>query len=76
MTRNIQDEYRGLLSSLVYGGKQKEDRTGIGTKSVFGRILRHDMSAGFPLLTTKKIFWDNAVTELLWILHGKTDIKY
>lgn len=76
MTRNIQDEYRGLLSSLVHGGKQKEDRTGVGTRSVFGRILRHDMSTGFPLLTTKKIFWDNAVTELLWILHGRTDVKY
>ena len=73
---NVQEQYRGLLSSLVYGGKQKNDRTGVGTRSVFGRILRHDMSAGFPLLTTKKIYFNHAVTELLWILEGRSDIKY
>ncbi len=73
---NVQEQYRGLLSSLVHGGKQKNDRTGVGTRSVFGRILRHDMSAGFPLLTTKKIYFNHAVTELLWILEGRSDIKY
>ena len=50
---NIQDEYRGLLSGVLYGGTQKEDRTQIGTRSVFGRILRHNMATGFPLLTAK-----------------------
>lgn len=73
---NVQDSYRGLLSSLVYGGKPKEDRTGVGTRSVFGRILRHDMSAGFPLLTTKKIYFKHAITEILWILQGRSDIRY
>ena len=73
---NVQESYRGLLSSLVHGGKPKEDRTGVGTRSVFGRILRHDMSAGFPLLTTKKIYFKHAVTELLWILQGRSDIRY
>ena len=73
---NVQEQYRGLLSSLVYGGKPKEDRTGVGTRSVFGRILRHNMSAGFPLLTTKKIYFEHAVTELLWILQGRSDIGY
>lgn len=73
---NVQEQYRGLLSSLVHGGAQKEDRTGTGTRSVFGRILRHDMSTGFPLLTTKKIFFKHAVTEILWILQGRSDIKY
>ena len=73
---NVQEQYRGLLSSLVHGGKQKNDRTGVGTRSVFGRILRHDMSAGFPLLTTKKIYFNHAVTELLWMLEGRSDIKY
>ena len=73
---NVQEQYRGLLSSLVHGGKPKEDRTGVGTRSVFGRILRHDMSTGFPLLTTKKIFFKHAVTELLWILQGRSDIGY
>ena len=65
---DVQEQYRGLLSSLVHGGRQKKDRTGVGTRSVFGRILRHDMSTGFPLLTTKKIYFNHAVTELLWIL--------
>lgn len=73
---DVQEQYRGLLSSLVHGGKQKDDRTGVGTRSVFGRILRHDMSAGFPLLTTKKIYFNHAVTELLWILQGRSDIGY
>lgn len=73
---NVQEQYRGLLSSLVHGGKPKEDRTGVGTRSVFGRILRHNMSAGFPLLTTKKIYFNHAVTELLWILQGRSDIGY
>tara|TARA_R110002153_G_scaffold158108_4_gene310165 strand:+ start:3049 stop:3891 length:843 start_codon:yes stop_codon:yes gene_type:complete len=73
---NVQDEYRGLLSGTLYGGTFKEDRTGTGTQSVFGRMLRHDMSWGFPLLTTKKIYFDHAVTELLWILQGRTDIGY
>lgn len=73
---NVQEQYRGLLSSLVYGGKPKEDRTGVGTRSVFGRILRHNMSAGFPLLTTKKIYFEHAITELLWILQGRSDIGY
>jgi thymidylate synthase len=73
---NVQEQYKGLLSSLVHGGKQKNDRTGVGTRSVFGRILRHDMSAGFPLLTTKKIYFNHAVTEILWILQGRSDIGY
>lgn len=73
---NIQDEYRGLLSSVLHGGAPKKDRTGVGTRSVFGRMLRHSMELGFPLLTTKRIYFKHAVTELLWILHGRTDIKY
>ena len=73
---NVQDEYRGLLSGILHGGAQKEDRTKTGTRSVFGRMLRHDMEIGFPLLTTKKIFFKHAVTELLWILQGRTDIAY
>jgi len=73
---NVQDEYRGLLSGILHGGAQKEDRTKTGTQSVFGRMLRHDMELGFPLLTTKKIYFNHAVTELLWILQGRTDIAY
>ena len=73
---SIQEEYRGLLSGVFYGGLSKPDRTGTGTKAVFGRMLFHDMSLGFPLLTTKKIYFDHAITELLWILQGRTDLKY
>ena len=73
---NIQEEYRGLLSGVLNGGAQKEDRTKVGTKSVFGRILRHNMATGFPLLTAKKIYFNHAITELLWILQGRTDLIY
>ena len=73
---NVQDEYRGLLSGILHGGPQKADRTGTGTRSVFGRVLRHDMAGGFPLLTAKKIYFNHAITELLWILQGRTDIAY
>ena len=52
---NVDDEYKGLLSSVLHGGADKADRTGTGTKAIFGRMLRHDMAAGFPILTTKKI---------------------
>ena len=54
----------------------KDDRTGTGTRSVFGRTIRHDMSLGFPILTSKKISFNAARTELLWILQGRTDLKY
>ncbi|MEK9780460.1 MAG: thymidylate synthase, partial [Gammaproteobacteria bacterium] len=73
---NIDEEYRGLLSGVWHTGKNKEDRTGVGTKSVFGRTIRHDMALGFPLITTKKINFNAALTEILWILQGRTDIKY
>ena len=73
---DIQDEYKGLISEILNRGLDKEDRTGTGTKSVFGRIIRHDMSAGFPLLTSKRVSFNAARTELLWILNGRTDLKY
>ena len=73
---NIDEEYKGLLSGVFYAGKSKEDRTGVGTKAVFGRTIRHDMDAGFPLITTKKVSFNAALTEILWILQGRTDIKY
>ena len=73
---NIEEEYVGLLAGVLYGGKEKADRTGTGTRSVFGRTIRHDMSLGFPLLTTKKIYFNHALTEVLWIISGKTDLDY
>jgi len=69
-------QYQNLLQDILNNGKLKEDRTGTGTISVFGRQIRHDMSEGFPLLTTKKMYWKGIVTELLWFLRGHTNIKY
>jgi thymidylate synthase len=73
---NIENEYKGLLSGIFHGGMEKEDRTGTGTRSVFGRTIKHDMALGFPLLTSKRISFNAARTELLWILQGRTDLKY
>jgi thymidylate synthase len=73
---NIENEYKELLSEILDRGLDKSDRTGTGTKSVFGRTIRHDMSLGFPILTGKRISFNAARTELLWILQGRTDLKY
>ena len=73
---NIENEYKELLSEILDRGVDKSDRTGTGTKSVFGRTIRHNMSLGFPILTGKKISFNAARTELLWILQGRTDLKY
>ena len=73
---NIENEYKGLISEILNRGLSKSDRTGTGTKSVFGRTIRHDMSDGFPILTGKRISFNAARTELLWILNGRTDLKY
>ena len=73
---NIQDEYRALVSAILHGGRSKKDRTGTGTRSVFGRFIEHDMSLGFPIINAKLISFKAAKTELLWILNGRTDLKY
>jgi len=73
---NIENEYKRLLSEILNTGVDKSDRTGTGTRAVFGRTIRHDMSLGFPILTGKKISFNAARTELLWILNGRTDLKY
>ena len=73
---NIENEYRGLVAGILHGGKNKDDRTGTGTKAVFGRMIEHNMQCGFPLLTGKKVSFNAAKTELLWILQGRTDLKY
>ncbi len=69
-------DYQELLSDILKNGTKKNDRTGTGTISVFGKQIRHSMSEGFPLLTTKKMAWKSIVTELLWFLRGDTNIKY
>ena len=73
---NIDTQYQILLQSILDYGVEKSDRTGTGTKSIFGYTIRHRMSEGFPLLTTKKMPWKTIVTELLWFLKGDTNIKY
>jgi thymidylate synthase len=73
---NIEHQYLKLLKDILDNGVEKQDRTGTGTISVFGRQIRHDMKLGFPLLTTKKMAWKSIVTELLWFLRGDTNIKY
>ncbi len=73
---NLDKSYQALLQDILDNGVEKEDRTGTGTISVFGRQIRHKMSEGFPLLTTKKMAWKTMVTELLWFLRGDTNIKF
>ena len=73
---NIDKQYQALLQDILDNGVEKKDRTTTGTLSVFGRQIRHKMSEGFPLLTTKKMAWKTMVTELLWFLRGDTNIKY
>ena len=72
----LDKKYQELLQDILDNGIKKSDRTGTGTISVFGRQIRHKMSEGFPLLTTKKMYWKGIVTELLWFLRGDTNIKY
>ena len=73
---SLDKQYTDLLQDILDNGVKKEDRTGTGTISVFGRQIRHKMSEGFPLLTTKKMPFKTIVTELLWFLRGDTNIKY
>jgi len=73
---NIDRQYKELLEHIIHFGVDKKDRTGTGTKSLFGWQIRHRMEEGFPLLTTKKMAWKSIVTELLWFLRGDTNIKY
>jgi thymidylate synthase len=72
----IDNKYQELLEDILDNGVEKQDRTGTGTISVFGRQIRHTMSQGFPLLTTKKMHWNSIVAELLWFLRGDTNIKF
>ena len=75
VTKEFFEQYKDLLQTILSYGKEKKDRTGTGTKSIFGYTLRHDMTQGFPLLTTKKIAYKSMITELRWMLKGDTNIQ-
>ncbi len=69
-------QYLDLLRDINENGIVKSDRTGVGTKSIFGRQMRFDLSEGFPLVTTKKVFLRGIIHELLWFLQGDSNIEY
>lgn len=68
-------KYLHLMQNILDNGVEKSDRTGVGTKSIFGTQLKFDLSKSFPILTTKKVFWKGIAEELLWFVRGETDSK-
>ena len=76
MVNNLDKQYQHLLKDILEYGVDKQDRTGTGTKSIFGYMIHHNMRDGFPLLTTKKVPFKTMATELMWFLMGDTNIKY
>ena len=71
----LDQQYQTLLNNILEYGVEKSDRTGTGTQSIFGYTIRHNMSEGFPLITTKKMAIKTMMTELKWFLKGDTNIK-
>lgn len=76
MTNTIPTPYEDLLRDVLENGTKKSDRTGTGTRSVFGRQIRYDLSDSFPLITTKKVHTKSIIGELLWFLNGDSNVGY
>src|SRR5438067_13751702 len=72
----VDTQYEDLLRRVLTTGTPKNDRTGTGTVSLFGERLRYDLSAGFPLVTTKRVHFKSVAVELLWFLRGDSNIAY
>jgi len=74
--RHQEYQYLDLLERVLQKGDERKDRTGVGTKALFGELLRFDLSEGLaPILTTKRVYWKTAVKEMLWFLTGRTNIR-
>ncbi len=70
-----EQQYLDLLRQILDSGDERSDRTGVGTRSLFGALMRFDLAQGFPLLTTKRVFWKTSFREMLWFLTGGTNIR-
>ncbi len=76
MQKHPEHQYLDLLRECLAGEEQVDKGTGVKTYSVFGRQIRFDLSQGFPLLTTKKVYWNGVLHELYWFLSGQSNVKY